>query len=294
MMGNVVSNRIRNARKALGISQVELAKSCDVTSQTVYKYEAGRVENIPLNTLERFAAVLGVSPAYLAGWTDATSGASKMDVQVKSPTLLCAACPICGSVKFGPKHDNVVRSGGVLLRLWNLLPSRHGAVSTEDRSHWFVAAGVTGSFEKRKEKKMTITRNIQIPDTKNTITVEIELSCSELETAYREQERYYRLMDAEGQLCTYLGFDVSDFDPDNEDDAEKLESFKEKFGDTEPISLVDEESPNYVLNDIVAQFEHDADCNNDVNSTWQNAVEEVLNILQARLCYEAVSGGDEA
>jgi|GEM_PF-6934508 len=51
---------------------------------------------------------------------------------------------------------------------------------------------------------MTITRNIQIPDTKNTITVEIELSCSELETAYREQERYYRLMDAEGQLCTYL------------------------------------------------------------------------------------------
>ena len=85
MMGNVVSNRIRNARKALGISQVELAKSCDVTSQTVYKYEAGRVENIPLNTLERFAAVLGVSPAYLAGWTDATSGASKTDVQVKSP-----------------------------------------------------------------------------------------------------------------------------------------------------------------------------------------------------------------
>ena len=69
----------------------------------VYK----RQENIPLNTLERFAAVLGVSPAYLAGWTDATSGASKMDVQVKSPTLLCAACPICGSVKFGPKHDNV-------------------------------------------------------------------------------------------------------------------------------------------------------------------------------------------
>ena len=138
---------------------------------------------------------------------------------------------------------------------------------------------------------MTITRNIQIPDTKNTITVEIELSCSELETAYREQERYYRLMDAEGQLCTYLGFDVSDFDPDNEDDAEKLESFKEKFGDTEPVSLVDEESPNYVLNDIVAQFEHDADCNNDVNSTWQNAVEEVLNILQARLCYEAVSDG---
>ena len=49
-----------------------------------------------------------------------------------------------------------------------------------------------------------------------------------------------------------------------------------------------------MLNDIVAQFEHDADCYNDVNSTWQNAVEEVLNILQARLCYEAVSGGDEA
>lgn len=140
---------------------------------------------------------------------------------------------------------------------------------------------------------MTITRNIPIPDPKATITVEIELTRSELETAYREQERYYRLMDAEGQLCTYLGFDVSDFDPDNEDDAEKLESFKEKFGDTEPASLVDEESPNYVLNDIVAQFEHDADCNNDVNSTWQNAVEKVLNILQARLNYEAVSGGDE-
>lgn len=98
--------RIKNARLSLELSQSQLAERCEVTPQTIYKYESGRVENIPLKTLERFAEVLGVSPAYLAGWTNSPAGTSVLDIQVRGATLLCATCPICGSLEFGPKHGS--------------------------------------------------------------------------------------------------------------------------------------------------------------------------------------------
>ena len=38
------------------------------TKQTIYKYEIGKVVNIPLDRLEKIANAVGVSPAYLTGW----------------------------------------------------------------------------------------------------------------------------------------------------------------------------------------------------------------------------------
>ena len=112
---------------------------------------------------------------------------------------------------------------------------------------------------------MKITRTIRTPST--AITVEIKLLPSEMEAAYREQEETFRLLDAERQLCEYLHF------------AEALESFKTEFGDIEPRSLVDESSPNYVLPNIVAKYERNADCNIDENTVWQTVIHDVLNEL---------------
>lgn len=49
---------------------------CGTTKQTIYKYEIGKVVNIPLDRLETIADAIGVSPAYLAGWGTSTSNSA--------------------------------------------------------------------------------------------------------------------------------------------------------------------------------------------------------------------------
>ena len=67
-----LGERIKAAREALDMTQEELGKLCNTTKQTIFKYETGIVTNIPLDRLEQLAERLGVTPAYLTGWsTDA-------------------------------------------------------------------------------------------------------------------------------------------------------------------------------------------------------------------------------
>lgn len=63
-------DRIRRAREQLGLTQSELGTACDTTKQTIFKYETGIVTNIPPDRVEKIAQALGVSPAYILGWTD--------------------------------------------------------------------------------------------------------------------------------------------------------------------------------------------------------------------------------
>lgn len=65
-----VGDRIRKQREFLNISQTELAERVKISKQTLYKYEANIVTNIPSDKLERISQILGVSPAYLMGWDD--------------------------------------------------------------------------------------------------------------------------------------------------------------------------------------------------------------------------------
>lgn len=62
--------RIRKTREENGISQVELAERIGESKQTLYKYEAGIITNIPLDNIEAIAHILDVSPAWLAGWQE--------------------------------------------------------------------------------------------------------------------------------------------------------------------------------------------------------------------------------
>ena len=63
-----LGEKIRVAREAAGLTQEELGKRCNTTKQTIYKYETGKVTNIPIDRLEKIASVLGVSSSYLIGW----------------------------------------------------------------------------------------------------------------------------------------------------------------------------------------------------------------------------------
>lgn len=62
--------RIRQRREERGIKQSELARQIGVSKQSLYKYEMGIVDNIPLSIIEKMAFALSCSPAYLAGWSE--------------------------------------------------------------------------------------------------------------------------------------------------------------------------------------------------------------------------------
>ena len=65
-----VGDRIRAKRQDLGLSVDELAARLGKNRATVYRYEKGDIENMPISVLEPLAQVLQTTPSYLIGWTD--------------------------------------------------------------------------------------------------------------------------------------------------------------------------------------------------------------------------------
>lgn len=63
-------DRIRELRKAKGISQLEMAKMLNTTKQTISKYENGIVSNIPSDRIEAIASLLDSTPEYILGWEE--------------------------------------------------------------------------------------------------------------------------------------------------------------------------------------------------------------------------------
>lgn len=64
-----MKNRIRECRKAAGMSQAELGDIVGLGDNTIARYELGDREP-KLFTWERLASALHVSPAYLVGWSN--------------------------------------------------------------------------------------------------------------------------------------------------------------------------------------------------------------------------------
>ena len=62
--------RIRSRRKELGISADELAYRCGVNRSTIFRYETGDIEKLPLSKLPPIAAALDTTVDYLMGWAD--------------------------------------------------------------------------------------------------------------------------------------------------------------------------------------------------------------------------------
>lgn len=60
--------RIRNRRKELGISADELASRIGVNRSTIFRYENGDIEKLPMTNLEPIAAALDTTVDQLMGW----------------------------------------------------------------------------------------------------------------------------------------------------------------------------------------------------------------------------------
>lgn len=63
-----IGNRIKERRKELNMSVEDLAKRLGKNRTTVYRYEKGDIENLPIDILDPLAKALETTPAYLMGW----------------------------------------------------------------------------------------------------------------------------------------------------------------------------------------------------------------------------------
>lgn len=70
-----VGDRIRTKRIDLGLSVDELATRLGKNRATIYRYEKGDIENLPVSVLEPLAEALQTTPEYLMGWAADTKKA---------------------------------------------------------------------------------------------------------------------------------------------------------------------------------------------------------------------------
>ena len=62
--------RIKELRKAAGLSQEELGEKLGLGKSAIAKYENGRVQNIKRSTIEKMAELFSCRPSYLMGYDD--------------------------------------------------------------------------------------------------------------------------------------------------------------------------------------------------------------------------------
>lgn len=72
------AERIRQRRKEIGMSADTLAEKIGVSRSTVFRYENGEIEKLPMNNLVPIARALNTTLEYLMGW--------EVDPNAKTPT----------------------------------------------------------------------------------------------------------------------------------------------------------------------------------------------------------------
>lgn len=83
-----IGQRIKAARERQSMTLDDVAKLCNTTKQTIFKYENEIVTNIPYDKIVLLAKALDVSPSYLFGWEEKESSPGEMQLTEGEKMLL--------------------------------------------------------------------------------------------------------------------------------------------------------------------------------------------------------------
>ena len=83
-----VGQRIKAARERRNMTLDEVAKRCETTKQTIFKYENEIVTNIPYDKIVLLSKALDVTPSYLFGWEEKKSSPSEPQLTEGEKLLL--------------------------------------------------------------------------------------------------------------------------------------------------------------------------------------------------------------
>lgn len=65
-----VGQRIREARKAYGITLAELGERVGISESNMQRYESGYIASVSIDMVGKIAKAMNISPAFLMGWND--------------------------------------------------------------------------------------------------------------------------------------------------------------------------------------------------------------------------------
>lgn len=82
-----VGQRIRECRRKKGLTVDQLAERLEKNRATVYRYENGTIENLPITILEPIAKALDTSPAYLIGWAESNPSMAEKKNDISTPEV---------------------------------------------------------------------------------------------------------------------------------------------------------------------------------------------------------------
>lgn len=74
--------RMKQRRKEIRFSAEKVAERLGVSPATIYRYEKGDIEKVPVDSLAELAKILQTTPAYLMGWEEQPTPAP-----AKKPTI---------------------------------------------------------------------------------------------------------------------------------------------------------------------------------------------------------------
>ncbi len=83
-----VGQRIKAARERRNMTLDEVAKRCETTKQTIFKYENEIVTNIPYDKIVLLSKALDVTPSYHFGWEEKKSSPSEPQLTEGEKLLL--------------------------------------------------------------------------------------------------------------------------------------------------------------------------------------------------------------
>ena len=65
-----IGARIKQRRKEIGMSAEKLGEILGKNRATIFRYENGSIENLPIDIIKPIAQALNTTPSYLMGWDE--------------------------------------------------------------------------------------------------------------------------------------------------------------------------------------------------------------------------------
>ena len=69
-----IGERIKEIRKARGLSVEEVAERLDVSVSTLYRYENSSISKVPIDVIDKLCSILGVTTGELMGNSEPADG----------------------------------------------------------------------------------------------------------------------------------------------------------------------------------------------------------------------------
>lgn len=102
MSVSLTADRIKTRRKELGLSADVIAEAVGVSRATMFRYENGDIEKVPVSVIPLLAVALHTTPSYLMGWDEEPATGNTSKAAEKKPT----------PVSERGRHINIVKIAG--------------------------------------------------------------------------------------------------------------------------------------------------------------------------------------